>query len=49
MSAFGDGATSEFQVIANSGNALVYEFSNDTGNGLTRVRLGDCGRTGLFE
>jgi len=42
MSAVGDGATSEFQVIANSGNALVYEFSNVAGNELTRVRLGDC-------
>ena len=43
MSAVGEGATSEFQVIANSGRALVYEFSNVTGNELTSVRLGDFG------
>lgn len=49
MSAVGAGATSEFQVTANSGNAFVYEFWNVAGEELTRVRLGDVGRTGLFE
>jgi hypothetical protein len=43
MSAVGEGATSEFQVMANSGKALVYEFSKVTGKELTRVRLGDFG------
>jgi hypothetical protein len=43
MSAVGEGATSEFHEIANSGKALVYEFSKVTGKELTRVRLGDFG------
>jgi hypothetical protein len=30
-------------VMASSGNALVYEFSNVTGVELTCVRLGDFG------
>ena len=43
MSALGEGATSEFQVTANSGNAFVYEFSKVTGKELTWLRLGDFG------